>query len=104
MLMSNIFHQLQVLRISLNSDDDYLDSDRWEDLICNSLPCLNTFDLQYFGKLFDEDEYYWLNDEFNSPFWIEHKWYFDHQYYRYKNAFYVYFYSIKKCFHPKKFL
>ncbi len=93
MFMSNFFHQLQVLRISSNSDNIYFDSKRWERLISTHLPCLHTFDLQHFGRISDEDEYHLSRDGFNSSFWFERKWFFAYQYYWYNHTFYIFFYS-----------
>jgi len=92
--MLNVFHQLQVLRISSNSDNIYLDSKRWERLISTHLPCLHTFDLQHFGKISTEDEYHLSRDGFNSSFWFERKWFFAYEYYQYNNTFYIFFYSL----------
>jgi len=95
--ISNLFHQLQVLRISSTFQNGYLDSNRWKRLISIYLPRLHTFDLQHFEKLssIDDDEYHLLIDGFNSSFWIERKWFFAHQHYQYNNYFCVFFYSIR---------
>ena len=99
MFMSNFFHQLQVLRISSNSNNDYLDSNRWEQLISIHLPCLHTFDIQYFGEIVDDNGYYMTSDNFKSLFWIQRKWCFAHKYYRYNNTYYIFFCSLS---HPFK--
>lgn len=54
---------------------------------------MGTIDFQHFGILFSEGEYDLVKNEFNSSFWIKRKWFFTHQYYRYNNTFYVFFYS-----------
>jgi hypothetical protein len=97
MFISNLIHQLQVLRISSTFQNGYLDSNRWKRLISTYLPRLHTFDLQHFEKLssIDGDEYHLLIDGFNSSFWIERKWFFAHQHYQYNNYFCVFFYSIR---------
>src|SRR5262249_41034517 len=72
---------LKVLRIMFQTDDkDYLDSDRWEELILNYLPHLKDFYLQYYEQIDPESGY--LTDfeppkSFTSLFWIERKLVFE---------------------------
>jgi len=93
-LMLNVFHQLQVLRISSAGDNDYLDSNRWERLISTHMPRLHTFHFQHFVETLPHDSYHLLIDGFTSRFWIEHQWFFAHKYYQYNKTFWVFFYSI----------
>jgi hypothetical protein len=99
MFMSNMFHKLEVLRITSRYNNDYLDSNRWEQLIINHLPCLHTFDLQHIEKISNlNNEYSLLIDGFISPFWIQRKWFFNHQYYRYNRILWAFFYSVKQTY------
>ncbi|CAF0768115.1 unnamed protein product [Adineta ricciae] len=99
MLMSDFFHELKVLRISQNSDVDYLNAKRWQTLITTHLPRLEKFDLQHISEIphlyyFDVSQ---LN-EFVSPFWTQHQWFFYHTTYRYMTMWYIFFFSnISTC-------
>ncbi|CAF3421871.1 unnamed protein product [Rotaria sp. Silwood1] len=69
---------LKVLRIiTFFADQNYLDGDRWEELISNYLLELEEFYLEYYqdidpesGSLTDFEP----PNQFNSSFWIERKW------------------------------
>jgi hypothetical protein len=69
---------LKVLRvISCSDSDDYIDSDRWEQLIINYLPELKEFYLEYRQDIYPESES--LSNieppnKFNSLFWNQRKW------------------------------
>jgi hypothetical protein len=96
MLISNLDNKIQILRISSIAKNNYLDSNRWERLISTYLPRRHTFDFEHFEHVLStDDEYHLLINEFNSPFWIERKWFFSHQHYQYyNNTSWIFFYSI----------
>jgi hypothetical protein len=81
MFITNLDCTLKVLRfVTRSSDVDYLDADRWEELIVKYLPQLEIFYFQYSEEI--EHEYRcstYLEDfnQFNSSFWIERKWEFE---------------------------
>jgi hypothetical protein len=90
-LVSDVFRHVQILRIGILagfSDDrmEYLDADRWEHLISTHMPNLSIFDFQhrYQGWVNDSNgqKYKSQVNTFNSSFWIERQWFFEHQYYR----------------------
>jgi hypothetical protein len=97
--IKRFFHQLRVLRILSVFEKEYLDSNRWERLISNHMPCLHTFHFQYlksgFNKDFQgDDEYHMLFNGFTSSFWIKRHWIFSHQHYYDNNNVWTLFYSI----------
>ncbi|CAF3279522.1 unnamed protein product [Rotaria sp. Silwood2] len=95
-LISNMYHQIEVLRISSKSNRDCLDSNRWERLISNHFPRLRKFDFEHIVEITNGDTYYSLIDGFNSLFWIERQWFFTPQYYQYKDTYWLLFYSINQ--------
>ncbi|CAF0973482.1 unnamed protein product [Adineta steineri] len=72
---------LKVLRINIYSNDkDYLDDDRWEQLILAYLPKLKEFYLEYFEDIDSESECsaeFEPRQIFTSLFWIKRKWVFE---------------------------
>ncbi|CAF1491711.1 unnamed protein product [Rotaria sordida] len=77
--LTNVSPQLEVLCINTFKDVNYLDANRWEQIISQYLLYLNTFEFQY-EEFIDEDfkasVYHELINHFNSSFWIERKWFF----------------------------
>jgi hypothetical protein len=69
---------LKVLRVSTSSEDrDYLDADRWEELILNYLFELEEFYLEYRQTIDPESGSvtgFKPPDKFNSLFWNKRKW------------------------------
>jgi hypothetical protein len=70
---------LKILRMNDISDDrNYLDADRWEELIVNYLPELEELYFQYHQAIDPESGCYSSDfqppDQFNSLFWNERKW------------------------------
>ncbi len=84
-IMKNLFHLVQVLHIHNweTNDGTYYDANRWKQLILTSLPYLRIFnigivisdDLRSHNNI---DQYINRIDEFNSSFWIERQWFFQH--------------------------
>jgi len=106
-LIKYFFQHIQVLRISIKYYKAFLDAKRWEELILTSIPNLKIFDIYFDGTVimsythnpltFDQ-----LIDQFNSPFWIQRKWFFTYQYTYEGTSNVGIFYSINpyryKCF------
>ncbi|UJR17699.1 hypothetical protein I4U23_004597 [Adineta vaga] len=68
--------QLQVLRLMSICTLDYIDADRWERLITNSMSNLRVFDCEYkecIGTINESptDAYHKLINRFSSPFGIQ---------------------------------
>ena len=79
-LIINRFHRVEVLRLTTNYDQVYLDAHRWEQLIISSMPKLHRFDFHHDGRIpNDSFLYHQLINEFNSPFWTQRGWHFAHQ-------------------------
>jgi hypothetical protein len=93
-MIRNLFNYLQVLRISTNNDREYLNANRWEQLIGSFMPHLRIFDFQHINSVENNDEINQTLDQFSSPFWYKRKWCFGYQLYLegYRNR--VIFYSI----------
>ena len=54
-IVKNVSSQLEVLNIQHHSDEDYLDADRWEQMIKNHIPNLKEFNYEY--RKFDDSEH-----------------------------------------------
>ncbi|UJR32583.1 hypothetical protein I4U23_020043 [Adineta vaga] len=93
MFISNLFHRIQILRVSSNTNMNASDAKRWQRLISSHLPHLHTFDLQHFGQIIDLAEYDRIHNEFNSSFYWKRKWFFIFQYYTFRNNLFMFFYS-----------
>jgi hypothetical protein len=103
-LIKDFFSQIEVLRIGNNtnhswfSDSEYLNADRWKQLISTHLTNLSTFDFHYqrcrwdylFATTTPENQI----SKFNSLFWMERQWYFEHQFYQKLPSNILTFYSI----------
>ncbi|CAF4720227.1 unnamed protein product [Rotaria sp. Silwood1] len=91
-LVTNYFRQIQVLTIALQcigfygNSIQYLNADRWEQLISTHMLNLRIFDFQLSYRILDSNrerqEFETLINKFNSTFWIEHQWFFDHHYHQ----------------------
>jgi hypothetical protein len=79
--ISKINCTLKVLTLSFQSEDgSLLNANRWEQILRQYLPQLETFCLQCYGHVDDNDEspvFYQRSDQFNSSFWIERQWIFE---------------------------
>lgn len=72
-----LFNQIKSLSVSIiDMNEDYLDAQRWEQLIASSMPNLHELDLRYQSDASINETY---RDNFSSPFWIEHNWIFDYE-------------------------
>lgn len=93
LLLSKIGLKLKRLRIRIFNNESFFHAEQWEELISNFMPCLWKFDLQYnsiINDIFEKDEI----KRFNTKFWIERKWVFDHYYYEYEDSYYINFFSV----------
>lgn len=80
--IKNLLHKIEDLRISTQHDIHYLDANEWEELIRDYLPNLRIFDIQHIYAVHKDKKQ--LIDiiekisQFNSPFWCNHQWSFEH--------------------------
>ena len=93
-MVQNLFHQVQVLYISLY-DDVYLNANLLERLILFYMPYLRIFNPTILYSVDKKD----LNrcitsvNEFNSSFWVERQWFFEYQITGYQFLPTIFFYS-----------
>lgn len=96
-MIVHLFPCLEVLHLSISFGQDFLDADRWERLISSSMPKLRIFDLQHRDYLRNTDEVFStaekLNRTFTSSFWLQHQWYFAHQFFTQLRLYRLIFYS-----------
>jgi hypothetical protein len=95
LLMKTLFQQIQVLYISTREDRDYIDANRWQELILSHLSNLRIFDLQhkYSFKESERPVYDNLLNKFKSLFWFKRKWFFEHHIYHDENDDLAIFFS-----------
>ncbi|CAF1067163.1 unnamed protein product [Rotaria sordida] len=86
--------KLKVLRFTSETEYiDYLDANRWEQLILQNLPQLEDFYLKYYVQhddVYESSIYLEDCNQFTSSFWIERKWIFEAEI-----GFYLTVYSIQ---------
>ena len=77
LLIKSLFRTIQVLHISAGVGEEYLNANRWEQLISSFMPFLRVFDIYIdsSSRLPFESRI----NEFNSAFWLERQWFFAHQ-------------------------
>ncbi|CAF3801350.1 unnamed protein product, partial [Rotaria sp. Silwood1] len=97
-LIIGYFQQVESLYLSSRYDVDYLNANRWQQLILNHMKNLKIFDLYHIDlKRFDNNNsqeiYHDLIDNFVSPFWIKRQWFFTHHHKQQGNCHTGYFYS-----------
>jgi hypothetical protein len=95
----NLFHYLQILRISTSDDNEYLNAKRWERVILSHMTYLRIFDIQY-KKCSIRNETnivrcQALMNSFATSFWTERKWFFTHQHTHLRRLNREIFYSIQ---------
>ncbi|CAF3509317.1 unnamed protein product [Rotaria sp. Silwood1] len=98
--ISYFSHQLKILRLYTQRDIEYLNADRWEQLILCQMSNLHRFDFHHQiitdENILDYHRYHILIDKFKSSFWINRKWFFTHQHYKSKDfTSWIIFYSIQ---------
>ncbi|CAF1251198.1 unnamed protein product [Adineta steineri] len=72
--------QLQRLRIKSNFKKAYLDADRWERLITNYIPHLDTLIYncyQHSFMIYEDRSLHLIINQFSSPFWVNKGWIFE---------------------------
>ena len=79
-VIKTFFRHVEVLRLTAKYNQEYLNAQRWEQLILTSMPNLRIFDLniQSYGPK-NQLTFHDLINQFNSSFWIEKQWSFTHQ-------------------------
>jgi len=78
--IKNFFQRVEVLRLTISYDAEYLVAKRWEQLISSYMPHLRIFDINHHGYAPDNQlTFHDLINQFNSSFWIEKQWFFTHQ-------------------------
>ncbi|CAF4940100.1 unnamed protein product [Rotaria sp. Silwood1] len=102
-LIKHFFNKIQILRIKVgympyfSSNLEYLNANRWEQLISTHMPNLYIFDFEHqyrtWGYFNDRQTYEAQINMFNSLFWIKRQWFFEHQYCQIRNSTYAIFYS-----------
>ena len=92
LLIKSLFRTIQVLHIHVINGEEYIDANRWERLILYSMPFLRVFDIYISGRSYLPCELRFHG--FNSSFWLERKWHFDHEEYFNHNYYEFTFYSI----------
>ncbi|CAF1328554.1 unnamed protein product [Rotaria sordida] len=76
-----IYSKLKFLHVIIRSDNiDYLDANRWQQLILQYLPQLEKFYFDYYIVFEDDIEpsiYIGESNQFSSSFWIDRQWIFE---------------------------
>lgn len=101
----NLFHNVQVFRISMNDDIQYLSANRWERIISSSMPNLRIFDIQHLYIIPNEHDQLVYDDlikQFTSSFWVQRRWYFQQQRSEEISPNYGLFFSIQPYMHTEK--
>ncbi|CAF1324374.1 unnamed protein product, partial [Rotaria sordida] len=80
LLSKNIFHHLQVLYILKNCDEEYVNANRWEQLILSHIPYLKIFDIKFNIRIDNHLTVENLMNQFNSSFWFERQWFFTYNF------------------------
>ncbi|CAF1520734.1 unnamed protein product, partial [Rotaria sp. Silwood1] len=99
-LFKYFFQHIQILRISTNSNIEFLNAKQWEQLILTYMPNLQTFDFYHDGLfcimyIRNPLKFHEIINQFNSSFWTERKWFFTHQHTSHKTLDCGIFYSIE---------
>ncbi|CAF2994053.1 unnamed protein product, partial [Rotaria sp. Silwood2] len=79
-LIKNFFNSIEILHISTYNNSTYSHAEQWEELISFSMPNLRIFDIQnHYTEAIDQFLYLCLSGQFESKFWTEKQWFFEHQ-------------------------
>lgn len=74
------FHSIEKFSITIKSNSNDFNSNKWKQIIETSMPNLRIFDLYYIVSIQQNEERFHSNIlPFNDSFWIQNKWYFTHQ-------------------------
>ncbi|CAF3989158.1 unnamed protein product [Rotaria sordida] len=93
-------HQLKLLHLSTQRDIEFLNADRWEQLILCHMLNLRKFNFRHQiindENIINYHRYHLLIDKFKSSFWIDRQWFFTHHHYKSKDfTSWIIFYSIQ---------
>jgi hypothetical protein len=99
LLIKKSFCSLQVLHLHVEDrGDEYLNAGRWERLISSYIPYLRIFDIRcsyrYVRNITTQFTHEFQFNQFTTPFWFEHQWFFTYQDYFKYGYHYITFYSI----------
>ncbi|CAF0980559.1 unnamed protein product [Rotaria sordida] len=75
-IIKQFFDYVEILHLTMNSDEKYLNAKLWQQLIISYMPYLRIFDMKYQGSIGNK---YDIIKQFSSSFWIEKKWFFTHE-------------------------
>ncbi|UJR11340.1 hypothetical protein I4U23_015521 [Adineta vaga] len=91
-LIKNFFPKIEVLHLYAYGEEEYLNPNRWEELILSSMPSLRIFDINISSSI--PSSSILLLDQFKSSFWVDRRWSFSHHGLRFGNRYSAKFYSI----------
>ncbi|CAF1471323.1 unnamed protein product [Rotaria sp. Silwood1] len=93
LLIKNLFCTIQVLHLYIEDGEEYLNAERWKQLILSYIPNLRIFDIQcIYSFVINKNaqlRFDFLFDQFTLPFWFERQWFFarrDYFKYGYHNS------------------
>jgi hypothetical protein len=97
LLIKNSFPSIQVLHLLVDDRVEYINANRWEQLISSYMPYLRIFDMQcsyrYVRNSTIQRVHEFQLNQFTTSFWYQRKWFFTYQdYFRY-GYHYIIFYS-----------
>ncbi|CAF3675670.1 unnamed protein product [Rotaria sp. Silwood1] len=79
-IFKTFFYYIEILRLTTNNDQAYLNAKRWENVIGSYMPYLRIFDINHRNYTLDNNlTYHDVTEQFNSSFWIKKNWFFTHQ-------------------------
>ncbi|CAF1413447.1 unnamed protein product [Adineta ricciae] len=80
-MIRNIFPSVEVLHMTIEDFKEYFDANRWEQLVTHFIPHLHNFKLKlscYIDLFKSPSHCMKAIEQFNSTFWSERRWFFDH--------------------------
>ncbi|CAF1334247.1 unnamed protein product [Adineta ricciae] len=80
-MVRNIFPSVEVLHMKIEDFNEYFDANRWEQLVTDFIPHLRNFKLKlscYIDFFKSPNHCMKAIEQFNSTFWSERRWFFDH--------------------------
>lgn len=93
-LIKQFFYYVKSLRLTTYYHEEYINAERWEQLIVSSMPYLQLFDFYHHGSVnMDMLTFHNAIAQFDSSFWIDKQWFFTHHHARDFDKCYGVFYS-----------
>jgi len=94
-IIKNFFRNVEVLTISTNYDEAYLDGNRWKHIISSYMAQLRIFDIKHDGSVSKSRKTYHelINDFSSSDWWKSKQWSFTHEHNWFQRANSGTFYS-----------